>query len=323
MLIRWIGTEFRVFAFLGNLILVVCFFGTGLGCYLAIRPVKMGSLGLQLAALALLVANPFHFQFLDFSRVTDLLGGFEDMSLGSSDVKLGGFFLIAVGLVVIVLYLTMSSFKAVGQLLGRAIQEHPRAIEAYSVNIAGSLVGIWLFIGLSWGATAPVWWFAVLAILLAAVAGLMGCWRWSLIASLGVGIICVWFGSHRGVVTVWSPYQKLEVEPLFIKSAPDKPFISGFYQIRANGCGYQLIWDLSDNFLRLHPDLYDPELIRLSHYNLAFYFRPRVRRSLIVGAGAGNNAAAALRHGVEQIDCVEIDPGNLRVGEEAASGTSV
>ena len=37
VLIRWIGTEIRIFAYLGNLILAVCFFGLGLGCYLPDR----------------------------------------------------------------------------------------------------------------------------------------------------------------------------------------------------------------------------------------------------------------------------------------------
>ena len=31
VLIRWLGTEIRIFAYLGNLILVMCFFGVGLG----------------------------------------------------------------------------------------------------------------------------------------------------------------------------------------------------------------------------------------------------------------------------------------------------
>jgi hypothetical protein len=32
MLIRWIGTEFRLFAYIQNLTLVACFLGFGLGC---------------------------------------------------------------------------------------------------------------------------------------------------------------------------------------------------------------------------------------------------------------------------------------------------
>ena len=39
VLIRWIGTEIRIFAYLGNLVLVVCFFGVGLGCYWSERTV--------------------------------------------------------------------------------------------------------------------------------------------------------------------------------------------------------------------------------------------------------------------------------------------
>jgi hypothetical protein len=61
LLIRWIGTEIRVFAYLGNLILVVCFFGTGLGCYLGSRPVSLLRLGGNLLLLVTLVANPLHY----------------------------------------------------------------------------------------------------------------------------------------------------------------------------------------------------------------------------------------------------------------------
>ncbi len=32
LLIRWIGTEIRIFAYLQNTILIVCFLGLGLGC---------------------------------------------------------------------------------------------------------------------------------------------------------------------------------------------------------------------------------------------------------------------------------------------------
>src|SRR5215471_18544189 len=37
MLIRWIGTEVRIFAFFQNLALIACFLGFGLGCYWAPR----------------------------------------------------------------------------------------------------------------------------------------------------------------------------------------------------------------------------------------------------------------------------------------------
>src|SRR6266849_3363348 len=60
LLIRWIGTEIRIFAYLGNLILIMCFFGVGLGCYRAARPVQPVPMAANLLFLATLVANPFH-----------------------------------------------------------------------------------------------------------------------------------------------------------------------------------------------------------------------------------------------------------------------
>src|SRR5579862_4059881 len=60
VLIRWIGTEIRIFAYLGNLILVICFFGTGLGCSLSAKPVSLAKMCLNIFLLAFLVANPFH-----------------------------------------------------------------------------------------------------------------------------------------------------------------------------------------------------------------------------------------------------------------------
>ena len=35
MLIRWVGTEIRVFAYFQNLTLIACFLGFGVGCYRA------------------------------------------------------------------------------------------------------------------------------------------------------------------------------------------------------------------------------------------------------------------------------------------------
>src|SRR6266853_1655431 len=52
MLIRWIGTEVRIFAFFQNLALIACFLGFGLGCYWSKR---RKSLPLSLAAITALV----------------------------------------------------------------------------------------------------------------------------------------------------------------------------------------------------------------------------------------------------------------------------
>ncbi len=48
LLIRWIGTEVRIFAYLQNTVLVVCFLGLGLGCFTCRQPVAMRGLLVRL-----------------------------------------------------------------------------------------------------------------------------------------------------------------------------------------------------------------------------------------------------------------------------------
>ena len=50
-------------------------------------------------------------------------------------------------------------------------------------------------------------------------------------------------------------------------------------------------------------------------YDLPYAFA-QPRRVLVVGAGMGNDVAAALRHGAQQVDAVEIDPAILALGSE-------
>ena len=52
----------------------------------------------------------------------------------------------------------------------------------------------------------------------------------------------------------------------------------------------------------------------LSQYDLPYLLHPAATSALIVGAGTGNDAAGALRHGVETITAVEIDPAIIALG---------
>ena len=47
-------------------------------------------------------------------------------------------------------------FVPLGRMMGRLLDDHPRTIWAYSVNVAGGLVGIWLFVLLSARGAAAV-----------------------------------------------------------------------------------------------------------------------------------------------------------------------
>src|SRR4051794_24243107 len=51
-LIRWISTEVRVFAYLQNTVLVVCFMGLGMGCLTCRKPIAIRSMLLPLLAIS-------------------------------------------------------------------------------------------------------------------------------------------------------------------------------------------------------------------------------------------------------------------------------
>src|SRR5512138_7173 len=58
LLIRWIGTEIRIFAYLQNTILVVCFLGLGLGMFTSAKPVAIKQSLIPMTVLLLLMAIP-------------------------------------------------------------------------------------------------------------------------------------------------------------------------------------------------------------------------------------------------------------------------
>src|SRR3990172_10118487 len=231
MLIRWIGTEIRVFAYLGNLILVVCFFGTGLGCYLASRPVMLTRLGLNLLFLVALVSNPFHLSQLNMNNFIIMLSGFEDSPIWAEMV--GHNTLLGIGglvIVAVLMYLIVFTFVPAGQILGQAFSEHPRLIRAYSINVTGSLLGICLFNGLSSLSTPPALWFALVALLLVALVATMRPPQWRVVGLAAIAPVVVWLGGPTDARMFWTPYQKLELSPLFVKE--------GTFQVQQ---GYSLL----------------------------------------------------------------------------------
>src|SRR5688572_10844033 len=59
LLIRWIGTELRIFAYLQNTVLIVCFLGLGVGCFSSRQPIVMRRALLSLLALSLILTVPY------------------------------------------------------------------------------------------------------------------------------------------------------------------------------------------------------------------------------------------------------------------------
>ncbi|MFO0823326.1 MAG: methyltransferase domain-containing protein [Gemmataceae bacterium] len=340
LLIRWIGTEIRIFAYLQNTVLVVCFLGLGMGCWDSRKPFQLRAMLVPLLMMTALLALPTTRIFIGHT-ITDMLsevGGMDFWAAESTSdwpIVLTG--AVALSLTAGFLYLLWATFVPVGRLLGRLMADDPKPLRAYSVNVGGSLIGIWLFVACSAMNFPPAGWFAVFGLGAVFLLGSGGRSK-SGDAALLTGIVA--FGVQAGIEpgwteTNWSPYQKLCVLPvgegpkhtvwqhLRGERFPDE-HSSGTYFISVNNVGYQSIIDLSPGYVAAHPEAFAPKPGKdgklpldqrgFSRYDVPLKLHPNPKSVLLVGAGSGNDAAGALRNGAESVTAVEIDPVIIDIG---------
>src|SRR5437868_4354827 len=79
LMIRWVSSEIRVFAYLKNFVLVACFLGFGLGCYLCRRRVNLVAGLLPLVAVALLVKSPWEDLRVLVTTLHAFVGGLSEV----------------------------------------------------------------------------------------------------------------------------------------------------------------------------------------------------------------------------------------------------
>ena len=314
LFIRWIGTEIRIFAYLQNTILVVCFLGLGIGMFTSSRPIEIKQTLFPLTIFLFLMAIPV--TRLALGSTSEMLSTLGDLVIWSgreaSDIPTRIILLFA-GLVLTygVLILIVDIFVPLGRILGRLMNSNPNPIWAYSVNIFGSILGTWSFVLLSFFYQPPFVWFLITAILLAVFILWSNRDKKTNFTLLAVIVVLSWFASQvsGALEVIWSPYQKLVVRESGANGLGD-------YQIDVNNTGYQIIIDLSDARVSAHPEKFPPALKGLSQYDMPLLFHPNPKSFLIVGAGSGNDAAGALRHNVESVTAVEIDPAIITIGQE-------
>jgi len=315
LLIRWIGTEINIFAYLQNTVLVVCFMGLGMGCLTCRQPIILRDLLIPLLILVLLLSIPYTREFLgNISLLLSTLGDLVVWNTGSVDSIPKLVLTVLAGLLAtfFLMLLVWRLFVPIGRILGRLMDDHPRTIWAYSVNIAGSLVGIWAFVLLSVFYQPPAVWFLVAAALLIYFVGSPSPdRRINLILLLGIVAFSGLAGHDRASKEVlWSPYQKLA---LYESGSTPYPFDTF---IRVNNSWYQGIIDSSKENTRSDLNRPPSEMIGLSQYDIPFLLHPNPQTALIVGAGSGNDVSGALRHAVKEITAVEIDPAIIYLGRK-------
>jgi spermidine synthase len=152
--------------------------------------------------------------------------------------------------------------------------------------------------------TPPAVWFLIaFAFLLAFHVRKSGALRLSVAAGILALVILEWPVSPDWQ-RIYSPYQLLEVG----RSE------HGFMEIRAAGHYYQKVYDFINSGDRWAADS-DVRIAR-HYYELPYRIKHQPKDVAIVGAGSGNDVAAALRGGAEHVDAIEIDPAILMLGRD-------
>jgi spermidine synthase len=314
MFIRWISTEIRIFAYLQNTVLIVCFLGLGLGCFTCRQPIKLGQMLIPMLFLILMFAIPFVREKL--GEASTRISVLEDFVIWNFTISTTLWqtildIIIALAVMYWIMLLVVDVFVPIGRMLGRLMEDHSNTIWAYSVNIAGSLIGIWMFVLISMFNQPPLTWFLIFGVLIIFFINKTGeNWKTNL-ALIVIIILLSWPAGKdfSSIENVWSPYQKLTLRK------PDKKSHEiGEYIINVNNTGYQAMIDLRQSNLQANQNILNREMNALSQYDIPLLLHPNPEKYLIVGAGAGNDVAGGLRHKLRRITAVEIDPAIISLG---------
>jgi spermidine synthase len=162
-------------------------------------------------------------------------------------------------------------------------------LEAYRLDILGSLGGIVTFAALSFLRLPPLGW-AVAAVTVFAVLLGRRTRRWP---AIGLAALVLMLGAESLLGTFqWSPYYKIHTQDL----------AGGQVRIEVNNTPLQTALSLE-------------EIRRSSPFYLYPYTYAGSRDDvLVIGAGTGNDVAVALAQGARRIDAVEIDPALMQIG---------
>jgi SAM-dependent methyltransferase len=307
--IRWFPAHVLFLTFFTNTVLLACFLGMSVGClvanqrrnYLTFTPVLLvlamfAAHGVEQlmgvgSEAAVDVGNQASPQVVYFGTEAN----HQDIARFVIPLEvLGGFFFLVLALAMV----------GPGQVLGRALGHVTNRIQAYTINIIGSLIGIALFSLCSWAQLPPVWWF------LPVVLGL-GYFLYERPITLDVGfrfgllaliLVAVTINTgpdqdSEGTVRehLWSPYYRMDYA-----HAPQR-------RICVNLIGHQQMVSSHDNSSPAYAYAL-PHLLHRDAQATTGTPPQAFEEVLVIGAGSGNDVSRALQWGARHVDAVEIDP---------------
>jgi SAM-dependent methyltransferase len=268
--IRWFPSHVLFLTFFTNTVLLACILGIAVGC-LAARRASNSIIDVGNQASPQVVFFGVEYQASDLSTFVVPI-----------ELLCGYFFLV--------IALTM---VGPGQQLGRALAKLPNRLEAYTIDILGSIAGIIVFAASAFLELSPGWWFAFVLAGLGYFLRPLNAVRGGVLATASALVIGLSVApSFIGEPEMWSPYYRVSYRP-------EQRLIG------VNLIGHQQMQPLTAPF----PAYALPHLLNRDSGGNPF------SDVLIIGAGSGNDVSRALQWGAERVDAVEIDPVIQRIGK--------
>ena len=275
-LIRWTGENVVYLSYFSNFVLLGSFLGIGIGFLRAHARLRLFRFApLALAGFVAFV-RVYHVQ-IDRSGTQLLYFGRFTRSGAPIWVMLPVVFLC-----------TAIVMALIAEEAGRMFTRF-RPLEAYRLDILGSILGIAAFTLIAFLGLPPVAWGAVVTALFL----LLVPRRFLVLVAAAVLLVALATEQKPGIS--WSPYYKISV----VRKG-------SFYTVSVNGIPHQTITTVSQR-LRREP-IYGAPYERHAGGSL--------NNVLIIGAGTGTDVAIALAQGAHHVDAVEIDPRLYQLGKQ-------
>jgi SAM-dependent methyltransferase len=299
LIVRWHAACFHDFNVFKNVSLLSCFLGLGIGYGLSERR----RVGLA-SFLPLLAVQALLFGLLSWT----LLGRrganhvAEQLIMGSQG-RHWYWRLALTGNAFVAMVFTINAvmFVPLGHLAGRLMNRLP-PLHGYALNLLGSLAGIAAFWLLSLCWSPPAVWLGVAVLGLAPFLTFRRAGAALAAASLGAILLALGILVDPNEQPYYSPYQLISLR----LPAPDRATPS----LAVNHLYYQDVCDCSAAAVAAHPETAPIA----AYYDLPYRLNAEAGDVLVVGAGTGNDVAAALRHRARSVTAVEIDPVILFLG---------
>ena len=299
-LIRWMPAYIRLLSYFSNFILLASFLGIGLGCLLA--PVRVRLFAWFPVLTAAVIGAVYAFRL----EVAIPPSGSIYFTSGTANPVLP----VESTLLLPVLFVAVAALLATAaQRMAREMAARP-PLTAYTLNIAGSLAGVIAFAVMSWLELPPAVWFT-LAFAAAIVLLVTPEPAKDYTVPEGIALPPVRRPSPRAAVIV--DIALLAASLVLVHIMARGSLWSPYYKITVGQNGPDTVVEVNNIFHQSMAPVAQKEYFYQWPYEV---FGNSFKNVLILGAGSGTDVAAALMHGAEHVDAVEIDPTILRLGRQ-------